>query len=258
MRKVRNKTKNRELISILVFLIPLFLLLGCDKNIELEETPTKIVISGGVAKNLDNNSAMAAVSLSSGGVNYKTAIVQINNDTLVYDSATGLYLFDYDSTSALNAGFYYLKISQSSHSDSIMFAVPTDFTLDSLPLPDGRVNPAGTDVQLDWQISTNADGYILAVTQKDSVYVGGGYSIFVTSGATSANILPDAFRLSGELDTGWYYVYVYSYDAVPAIDTILPTTIPTGLGDNIAYLYLAGRFGSVVVSLRDSIHVMLQ
>jgi hypothetical protein len=243
--------------SILCLLLLFLIFSGCDKNIESVENPQKLTIAGGLTKNLDINEAAISVSLTSGGITYPDALVRLNNDTLNYDTVSDVYILDYDSAAALAAGNYYLKISQGSFTDSFQFTVPADFGLDSLPIPEDRVNPGGSAVQLDWQVSLNAEGYIFAVTQKDSAYIGAGYSEFVTTGATATNIPPDAFRLSGNLDTGWYYVHVYSYDAAPGYESLLPAAMPYALPNNINFRYLVGKFGSFLVCRPDSIHVTL-
>ena len=143
--------------------------------------------------------------------------------------------------------------------DSVHFTLPNDFGITAISLPDSRINNGGDPVQIEWNPSLGSNGYIFAAVLMDSIYLQYGYSDFAS--VTSATIPRDAFQLSGNVnipDTGWYYVYVYSYSGSPANGKNLPTGIPGGFTDNISRLDLDGRFGCFLVTVRDSIHVVVE
>jgi len=76
---------------------------------------------------------------------------------------------------------------------------------------------------------------------------------------TSATFDSDAFALpSGELDTAWYYIYVYGYKDSPVPGNDIPTVFPEGLTNSINKLDFTGKFGSIIVTERDSIHAVTQ
>lgn len=236
-----------------------FISWGCNRNITPGELTRRYDLRGGLVKNLDNDSVLVSVSFQRNDDYLSTAYLNLVGDTLEYIDSTNSYEFGDTSISSFPGGDYTLTVSDAPWlTDSVSFTVPHDFAIDSLPLPEGAVNPGGASVQMQWQTSLGSDGYIIGVALKDTAYVGRGFSEYAGSGFTSATIPPDAFRLSGDLDTGWYYVYVYSYSGSPSVKQNLPIEIPPGLTDNISKPNFTGRFGAVVVSSRDSIHVVLQ
>jgi hypothetical protein len=216
-------------------------------------------LRGGMVKNLDNDSTLAVLTLRRDNYYYSMADITIYDSSLNFDDFLGAYTIGYDSASSPVAGGDTLTVYDSSFlNEKIPFTLPDNFAITSISLPDNRINPGGEAVQLQWQTSLQSDGYILGVVLKDSIYSNDGYSEFVAGGVTSVTIPLDAFRIYGDLATGWYYVYVYSYDGSPASTYNLPTLIPTGLADNISELNFTGRFGTIIVTPRDSILVVSQ
>jgi len=216
-------------------------------------------LRGGIVKNLDNDSTLAVLTLRRDNYYYSMADITIYDSLLDFDDNLGAYTIGYDSALSPVTGVDTLTVYDSPFlNEKIPFTLPDNFAISSISLPDNRINPGGEAVQLQWQTSLQSGGYILGVVLKDSIYSNDGYSEFVAGGVTSVTIPLDAFRIYGDLATGWYYVYVYSYDGSPASTYNLPTSIPAGLADNISELYFTGRFGTIIVTPRDSILVVSQ
>ncbi len=244
-----------------LFVLAAILLSECGRAVDIDKTTSsKYGLRGGIVKNLDTDSTLSVIIVTKDNVPYPLANVVLYDDTLVYDTAQGFYRFSDTGASMPASGTDTLKIVDSLLLDEkFVIILPNDIMITSIALPDNRINAGGASVQLQWQTSLQNDGYILAVVLKDSTYTDGGFTEFVLGGVNSASILPDAFRIYGDsLTIGWYYVYVYSYTGSPASTYNLPTSIPVGLTDNISTLDITGRFGTIVVTGRDSIFVDAQ
>lgn len=233
--------------------------ISCEDNVRPIEEDHTYILLGGLVKNLDDNNSAVEVYLERDLEVYSDAEIKINALDVDYNGIWHLYIFQADSASALAAGEYALNVKDSSWFNyTFRDTVPSDFAISEIALPENRVNAGGESVQLIWDFSPNARGYLVAVTQKDSAYVGEGWISFVESGFNQATIPPDAFRLSGDLDTAWYYVYVYSFTGAPNSELGLPVALPAGFIPNIDEQTITGSFGAIIVSPRDSIHATLQ
>jgi hypothetical protein len=252
----------KKLTRLLTYSLAAFVLViwGCDTRVTDGPESKQYALQGGLVKNLDTDSIEVAVSLAKNDENLATAILILSGDTIKYDSGLAMYVRTYDSASSLPAGGYTLKVAEAPWlNDSILLSMPNDFGITSIQLPEDRVNPGGLSVPIQWNPSLGSDGYIYAVALKDSIYTGYGFSAFVPpEEGTATSIVLDAFRVSGNVsapDTGWYYAYIYSYTGSPETGGNLPMLLPEGFSDNISKQKISGRFGSIVVTGRDSIYV---
>ncbi len=249
----------RYLLTIALALVFFHTFCGCDQRLEPEKQKGDYLLQGSFVKNLDNNILSTAVYVERDSIIIQTASINIAENNLAYSADSGIYLFGLFPISGFDSGNYFLQIQDSPDlKDSVAFRIPNNFQIVDIALPEDRINPGGVEVQLSWSTSLGSDGYILAVVQALLKYQGYGFAEFVEGNNPFGNIPPDAFRLSGDLDTGWYHVYVYSYTGSPASDYNLPAAIPIGLLDNINRSNLYGSFGAIVVTGRDSIHVVAQ
>ncbi|PKK83738.1 MAG: hypothetical protein CVT49_06885 [candidate division Zixibacteria bacterium HGW-Zixibacteria-1] len=250
-----NKTGIFQILIVLLLLVPN---MGCDGGVTDGATSSKYFLSGGLIKNLDLDSAQTIIYMEKDDSLYSKAILSIGTDTLDYDSLGEIYAFE-KLASVLPAGTYTLRAKDLPWlNEAIQFTIPGNFQITSIQLPDDRINNGGDPVPIIWSLALGGDGYFFSVVLKDSAYTTAGYSDFVTTGTASVTIPRDAFQLYSALDTGWYYVYVCSYSGSPSNDYLLPTVIPDGLNNNISKLRLTGRFGAIVVTPHDSIHVALE
>ncbi|UCD16800.1 MAG: hypothetical protein JSV44_10120 [Candidatus Zixiibacteriota bacterium] len=227
---------------------------GCDENVVTPELGKQYAIHGSIAKNLDINSIFVSAQFMRNDSDLAGADIVLGEDTLMF--LIDAYYLSYDSAGALPAGGYQLSLTDADRfSDQISLVIPANLAITDIALPENRINSGGNPVQLSWSLSAGASGYIVAVIQRDSAYVTDGYSFFSANGAPQANIPLEAFRLSGQLDTGWYNVHIYAYTGFPSPNENLPTALPTGFTEKIDRVDLSGDFGVVVVSHRDSIYV---
>jgi len=231
---------------------------GCDQNLVKQDIIEGYYLEGAIVKdyNLDRLSVELLVNRNDSTLT--TATVAIGNETLTYGS--GKYFKNFGSIDDLGAGDHYLKLYDSSlFIDSVMFTLGSYFEISSKIPPDTNPFRAGELVRLEWTNSLGAEGYAIAATPVDENYDNSGYAEMVTTGVTAMSFNPDAFALpSGELDTGWYYVYVYSYNDVPITGTNLPTLFPDDLDNSTVSGDLTVKFGSVIVTPRDSVHAVEQ
>jgi len=235
---------------------------GCDGS--PTDTGPFIQISyrleGLFAKDINLHSCHAEAILLRDDSALTTAQIMIDTATLGFWDES--YRLDVTPTGTFPAGAYNLEVKDSNLMvDTLQMTVSGDFAL--LDLAD-RSNEGGDQVSLEWLESTDADGYVVATVPRYLAYSGAGYSRWISSiEATVGTIPPEAFRWStgSDLDTGWYYVYVYAYTGTPDSTLsakLLPVPIPGDLADNIDLESLDGRFGAVRVARRDSVEVLLQ
>lgn len=110
--------------------------------------------------------------------------------------------------------------------------------------------------------SLNSMGYALGIVKAGEEYTGSGYAVFFSQIDGAGTIPPEFFRDSLNADSlkvGTYYLYMYSYNGAPQIDsrtTDLPTVLPdAGFTPNISASNISGSIGSIVVSRRDTLVV---
>jgi hypothetical protein len=145
--------------------------------------------------------------------------------------------------------------------DVAAIAIPVADTLSILEIvPFNRLVQGNDQVSVDWDGANLAQRYFLATVLADSAYTGYGTS-YLTSLATQGTIPPDAFLIPGtdNPDTGLYNIYVYAVTGNPdsaVASALLPVPLPEQLGNNIDTPDIMGRFGTVVVSLYDTVRVV--
>lgn len=246
-----------KLFILFILLISLVLLCVCDSAITPSERVEGYYLSGAIVKDLDLDRLSIKVTLNRDDTVLSDAILYIGNDTLIYNS--GYYFKIFESVSDLSVGNHYLTLVDSNlFTDSVMFSIASDFEITNKIPVDTFPYRAGDLARVEWSIPTNVNRYAYAVTKINDIYASGGFSRFVESGAAAEIIEVDAFSLpSGEIDTGWYYVYVYGFKDSPVTSDNIPTMFPAGLTNNISKHDFSAKFGSVIVTRRDSIHAVI-
>ena len=157
----------------------------------------------------------------------------------------------------------YLRVADGSHfADSLMIAVVDTFAItDNIDPPNHQLQGAG-QVSLEWTASAGATGYVVAAVKADTAYSGAGYSAYAATTGTAGTIPPTAFLdpVSGQPDTGLHNIYVYAFSGSPdsaLAAMFLPVPFPVQADDNIDRNDLSGRFGTIAVTVLDTIRVVV-
>ncbi len=247
---------------------------GCNGSSDILNPPIydRYRITGALIKdaNLDSiivDSTRIAVTLTRQDMVLATALIRFDGDTLIYNDISypidSVYSFKDSIKGLVASDLYNLIITDGSlFQDTAKIYVPDTFSIVSV-VPGTRISNGGDQIRLDWTSAAGIQGYAVGVVMRGNEYQGKGYSQYVTTLTTDVTIPPDAFRQTdpNTPDTGWYYLYVYGYTGAPdsALSSrLLPVPFPSQLADNVIGTDLGGRLGAIVVSKKDSMHVMLQ
>lgn len=146
--------------------------------------------------------------------------------------------------------------------DTLSMTVVDTFSISNF-VPANHLIQGNGQVSLEWNVAAHADAYVLAAVKVSEAFTGEGYSLYAPLAATAGTIPPDAFLLEGtnEPDTGLYNIYVYALNGSPdsaLVEYKLPVPLPDQLAENISTNNLNGRFGTIMVSLRDTVRVSQQ
>ncbi len=271
-----NKTVKSCLLFLVLAIVPigLLVLVGCNGSSDIINPPIndKYRVQGVLVKdaNLDAmliDSTRIALTLTRQDTTLTSALIRFDGDTLAYNKPTFLidsvYSFKDSIKELIPSDLYDLIVRDSNYfQDTTKIYVPDTFSIASV-IPATRISNGGDQIRLDWTSAAGIQGYAIGVVKRGNEYQKTGYSIYVTSLTTTATVPPDAFRLTNpnSPDTGWYYLYVYGYTGAPdsaLASMLLPVPFPSQLGDNVIRTDFGGRLGAIVVSKKDSMHVMLQ
>ncbi len=237
--------------------------LACDGSSTLNPPKTKNTydLYGTLVKDPNLDSARVLITLLKNDTAYGEAAIKIGGDSLGYSASAGRYVGSF-AASEYPTGSYLIEVRDSSVLfDTLFTLVPGDVNITSVA-PPNRIKTTADDVKLTWTASANSEGYVIAAVKRENAYTGDGYAEFVESQVTLGTFPNDAFSFAnGDPDTGWYYVYVYSYTENPYVNysnQLLPTVFTTFPIDTATFSGLTGNFGSIVVSPYDSVHVVVQ
>lgn len=244
---------------------------GCNSNPNADNLTGDFRLDAVLVVDLQRDTVMLAVDLRRDGEKVTTAAMAMGGKTLTFNAGSfavdSVYSLQDDSANTYLGQTFSVIVSDSGRSiDTVVFAVPDTFYIpyDGITLPANHLLQGGGNVTLGWTGSTGSNGYILAAVLSDTAYTGWGYSLINDPNAGTGGTIPgDAFILSNGVttDTGLYDIYVYAINNSPdsaLSDLLLPVQLPDVLADNISGPQLSGRFGSVVVSARDTVRVVSQ
>ena len=262
--------KNSYVLQAIVVLAVL-VLSGCDSapSKQVQFPQSDYLLEGVIVRDTNLGNIRSAIRVERNDTLFTNGILLFGSDSLKFNHTLGItdsiYSHQVAPTSTYPAGNFSLTlIDQNRFSDTLSVAVTGDFILSILDPPNHQWRPTDGVVGLDWSGSATADGYIMAAVKASKAYTGLGYSVYADQQVTADGLRPDtAFYVNAGVvvDTGLYYIYVYSYWGSPdkqLADQMLPTPIPTQLTNNIAEKNIIGRFGAITVSAFDSIYVTTQ
>jgi hypothetical protein len=257
---ILRRIKPLHLLGLLLLVLPVTLQWGCGGNPTGYRPPGLYTyrFEGAMVKDLDTNFSTIVATLTREDSILPNAVVKFGGDSLSYNDSAFWRI-------VLPAGYppgdYDIEIQDSSlFRDTLTVTVPHNFAIDSV-FPGSRIKQTGDHVSLEWIGSAGSEGYVITAVKKDAEYTGVGYSEYISG---TIGTFPDsAFYkpIVDEPDTGWFYVYVYAFTGSPDSTLsadVLPVPMPSQLDDNIDIRDLNGRFGTIVVTAHDSVHVVLQ
>lgn len=256
--------------TVMAMLVTALLLIGCESapgGSDLKPV-NDFYLSGLLSVDENNGTAQVIVRFSKNDVPISDATVQL--DTIATTFQSNVLAFDSVYFVAVNpetdwpTGVQKLRFSYSNgFQDSLTTAVGDTFSITSI-FPANRIwRTVDGPVKLEWSGTPDIDGYIITTVKANQAYTGKGFSAYAVEMATIGTIPPDAFLnpVGNEPDTGLYNIYIYAYSGSPdkaLADKILPVPLPTQLPDNISGNNLSGRFGTIVVTLTDTLRVVVQ
>ncbi len=256
-----RSTRLPHLLGLILLALPVTIQWGCSSfPSQNKPQPTySYRLEGALVKDLNTDFTHIVATPTRDDSTLPGAEIRFGGDSLAYLVDSTYYRVvlpagDYP------AGSYKIEIRDSTFfHDSAMTEIAGDFAIQNV-LPARREKLSFEDVSLEWTSSSATDGYVIAAVKRDLAYAATGHVQYVTLGTPKETFENDAFNLpSGEPDTGWYYLYVYSYVGSPDSSlsaTLLPVPMPSQLPDSISVHDLEGRFGTVLVAPFDSMHVI--
>lgn len=258
-------------ISIAINLLILLVLTGCQWSCDSSSTSSDHIfgnvgdyyIAGGITKDINDDLAMINAELLRNDSTLGTALIKYGSDTLIFIDP--YYKRGKSPALLYPTGLTVVQVKDSAFFDvSFNNIMPDIFSISSV-IPDRREKLSSEIVQLTWTGSANAEGYLIAAVKRGLAYTGVGYSQYVAGTGTQATFDTEAFTVdnnpSNEIDTGLYNLYVYAFYGSPDSNLTfeyLPVPLPNQLADNVEVSKLDGHFGSVVISLADSMRVLTE
>ena len=224
-------------------------------------------LTGALIQDPNRDSSIVIVKLKRDGADHVIAKMNFGGDVLLFSPLK--YGFDsvFSSSKSRTSGYSATQMNLIMDdspflTDTAFVAVVGSFSIKSeTVVPFNRLILATGSASYDWFVSANADGYVIAAVKADSAYKGQGHSSLPDVNLLSGTIPADAFVLpvTSDPDTGLYNLYVYSISGSPdsaMTRMLLPTPLPKQYADNIADGKFTGHFGSIEVSLLDTVRVV--
>lgn len=216
-------------------------------------------------RNMDRNTAAARVFFRKNDTETPSGPVNIDTTRLDFTQSTGIFELSYTSVNDIDTGIHILAASDAGTEIVNRQIIMTDTFAIRVTTPANRIYTGSGSVVVDpSSLSLNAQGYIVATVKAGMEYTGVGRAVWVNAVTSSGVLSPDFFRdpsdsTGATLDTGKYYIYMYSYRGAPQVDAInsdFPTVLPDGgFAENLVATTSHGHFGAILISRRDSIFV---
>lgn len=255
----------RYLLSLALVLLAL--LAGCNGRSVDNQPPANYRVEGGLVQNMNADSVFAVATFNRNDSNLVSASVQLGADSLKYNdplaAVSSTYFFGLNSAGRYAGDEPELRLKDAARfSDTLAASAVDTFTITNF-VPPTHIVQGNEQVSLEWTASLNTEAYVLVAVKSGEEYTGVGYSLYAPLSAVAGTIPPDAFLIDGstEPDTGLYNIYVYALSGSPdsaLTAPLLPVPLPNQLSDNISATDLTGRFGSIMVAIKDTVRVSQQ
>jgi len=260
-----------RLISIIVAILALSFVAGFGCNgvlTDIEPGSTfNYNLTGALVQDPNRDSSIVIVKLQRDDADYVIAKMSFGGDVLLFSPL--IYGFDsvFSRSTSRTSGYSATQTNLIMDdfpflTDTAIVNVVSSFNIDTTSVtPATRLIQGTGTVSFFWTPSVT-EGYVIVAVKADSAYKGQGYSSFTLDFGTTQGTIPAvAFVLPGssDPDTGLYNLYVYSISGSPdsaMTAMLLPTPLPAQYTDNIADGKFTGHFGSIEVSLLDTIRVV--
>lgn len=265
-----NITKITVWAAVSVTAVLFLALVGCDSSSGgFQPTPVAAYeLAGALVGDPGRIQTKVAIELTRNDSTLATGTILLGADTLEFADTSqftdSVYYFGNAEAYRYAGDSATLKVSDPNRfTSTFSLTVPDTFSITSVIPATGQWRSTDGPVQLVWNGSDGADGYILAAVKHQAVYTGEGYSAYADELSTAGNIPGTAFytNAGATLDTGLYNIYVFAYSGSPnksLTDQILPVPLPSQLADNIDQRDLTGRFGALTLAMFDTLRVIAQ
>jgi hypothetical protein len=257
----------RRLLGVALIFCLVGSLSGCNTSPTRSGDETQYRVQGLLVQNLNVDSASYAARFYRNDTAITNASIRFAGQTMGYYASYRGILGAYQAWVSPADGHAgadgYLRVADGSRfTDSLRLSTVGAFTLtDNFFPPNHQIQGTTNYVSLEWTAAESADGYVVAAVKATRDGTGGGYSAAVTSVGVAATIPAEAFMdPDTDLpDTGLYNIYVYAFNDAPdsaLASKFLPVPLPAQTADNVARSKLTGRFGTIMVALKDTVRVL--
>jgi hypothetical protein len=257
----------KSILSVSAIVLLLAVLTGCDSASVDSQFISSYRAEGGLVLDQNSDSAYVSVRFERNDTLLVAAALWYGDDSLTFNNPRvcicNAFSACHDSLMRYAGSTERLVMTDEDRFvDTVTRTAVDTFSITNF-VPANHLIQGNGQVSLEWGPSANADAYVMAAVKADEVYSNEGYSLYAPLAATAGTIPPDAFLIEGtnQVDTGLYNVYVYALNGSPdsALTAYqLPVPLPDQLSDDIDERYLSGRFGSVIVSRKDTVRVAQQ
>lgn len=266
---IRDDMKTpRILISsaVCAAVILLASMFGCNGGIGDFEPPplNDYRLDGVLVKDINTGSNRVAILILKDGSMLPGAEVLFGSDTLSFNVGGfpigGVYSTTVSPVTAIDSGSFVVSMNDPGNfNDTVHTFVADTFAITAVT-PFNRIIQGNGSATLEWTTPGGVDGFAVAAVLASEAYTGAGWSVFSSLSAGAGTIVPDAFLSADGLnpDTGLYNLYVYAYSGNPdsvLSASLLPVPFPQQLGDLVARPGFNSRFGTIVVTLVDTVRV---
>jgi len=257
----------KSILLVPAFLLVLAVLSGCNSAGVNTQVTSSYRAEGGLVLDQNLDSSYVSIGFERNDSLLVSAAVWFENDSLEFNNPQvcicNAFSFGSDSVLRFAAASPTIIVrDEDRFVDTLSFVVVDTFSITNV-VPTNHLVQGNDQVSLEWGGSANAEAYVLAAVKSSEAYSGEGFSLYSPLAATAGTIPPDAFLIEGttQVDTGLYNIYVYALSGSPdsALTAYkLPVPLPHQLSDNISERFLDGRFGTVLVTLKDTVRVVQQ